>query len=253
MTKNRFLIIVCCIVLLVFCGIFLNLFVVREIMDENPLYNQSTTNEQALAFEETVESSMQKDLEKKKEVTKSDNLEEKMPLFEFDKSSQPQEAAIFEYLSEMGYHYENDGTVTIPAFCIFLSELTEDNLIKVHGNFGMDSYLQEQSVLVCESGCVLPGVIYLKVTSDGYVVDHMERVRDGAMYLKDIERICGDNHNLKNQYLEYRDALETTRLWNIYQYVKKNNLNITAYQDGEGAPIPLSEVEGWNEQENDGI
>lgn len=164
-----------------------------------------------------------------------------------------QEAAIIDYFLGNDSYYKLYGAVTIPAFCIFQSEVLDDGRIKVYGNFWIFVYMKQDTTLVCESGGECPGVIYLKQDGDGYAVDEFDRVGDGTDYEKDIDRICDGNDSLREMYYSAtnakEDPLKSRRLWYIYHYVQDNKLDITQYQDFGWDPVSITEVENWAQYE----
>lgn len=180
---------------------------------------------------------------------KEQSTGEELPAYEYH-GDDMQEAAIIDYFLKENADDRSYGEVSIPAFCIFQSEVDTDDRIKVYGNFWMFTYSRQGTTLFCESGGETPGVIYLKKDGDHYIVDEFDRVGDGSDYAEDIERICDGNKALKEQYFSATDAgkepLKTRRLWYISNYVKDNGLDITAYQDYGWEPVMLSDTENWD-------
>ena len=152
-----------------------------------------------------------------------------------------------------------EGSVWIPAFCIFMEEAVTDPIeaeakkgdIKVYGNFWSFVYSKQGDTLFCESGGEFPGVVYLKKKDgESYDVTYFDRVGDGSQYSEDIKRICRGNATLEKQFYESADANSATvknkRTWNIYKYVKDNNLAIKYYQDYGWDPVDFNmEVNSW--------
>lgn len=165
------------------------------------------------------------------------------------------EKAITEYFQAQDMYYRPEGTVMIPAFCIFKSETVVDPQskgsneakkgdVKVYGNFWDFVYSRKDKTLFCESGGEAPGVIYLKRTGDNaYEVTTFDRVGDGSQYSEDIKRICNGNKVLEQQYYDASDAgkdpLKTRRMWYIWNYVTDNDLDINSYQDYGWEPVAL--------------
>lgn len=111
-----------------------------------------------------------------------------------------QEVAIVEYMLSNFDCTENDNEVLLPAYCRFSSEMIEGYTIKVYGNFWTFAYSLTDKEFKSERGCENPGVMYLKETDDGYVVDKFEPLSDGTDFVKDLDKVCGDNKVLRKQY-----------------------------------------------------
>ena len=211
-----------------------------EIMESYPSELGNVTNMKIISSIEE---------EKKNTEEEEQRTGEELPTYEYH-GDDMQEAAIIDYFLKENAGDRSYGEVSIPAFCIFQSEVDTDDRIKVYGNFWMFTYSRQGTTLFCESGGETPGVIYLKKDGDHYLVDEFDRVGDGSDYAEDIERICDGNKALKEQYFSATDTrkepLQTRRLWYISNYVKDNGLDIIAYQDYGWEPIMLSETENWD-------
>ena len=169
------------------------------------------------------------------------------------------EKAINEYFEDNNYLMKPEGSVWIPAFCILMEETVTDPIeaeakkgdIKVYGNFWSFIYSKQGDTLFCESGGEYPGVVYLKKNDDeSYKVTCFDRVGDGSQYSEDIKRICRGKATLEKQFYESADAnsaaVKNKRTWNIYTYVKDNNLDIKYYQDYGWDPVDFNmEVNSW--------
>ena len=169
------------------------------------------------------------------------------------------EKAITKYFEDNNCLMKLDESVWIPAFCVFKEETVADPIeaeakkgdIKAYGNFWSFVYSKQGDTLFCESGGEFPGVVYLKKNDDeSYEVTYFDRVGDGSRYSEDIKRICRGNTTLEKQFYESADAKSTTvkniRTWNIYTYVKDNNLAIKYYQDYGWDPVDFNmEVNSW--------
>ena len=179
------------------------------------------------------------------ESVKEDLLQNALPPYRYSGEDEQEAALITYFLTEQNYYYQSYGSVTIPAFCILSSEDAEDGRIKVYGNFWMFSYVKDGETLSCESGGVTPGAAYLRKEDGGYAVDEFDRIEDGDDYSTELDRICGGNSSLEEQYRASAggdsEVLKESRLQFINQYVQDNDLDITAYQDYGQDPILLSD------------
>lgn len=165
------------------------------------------------------------------------------------------EKAITDYFISDNMYYQPEGSVYIPAFCIFKSESIGESRkkdkdgavkgdVKVYGNFWTFNYSKQGRTLFCESGGEAPGVFYLKQTGENdYEVTVFGQVGDGSQYSEDIKRICAGNKALEEQYFSACDAgkepLKSRRMWYIYNYVQDNDLDIDSYQDYGWDPVML--------------
>ena len=165
------------------------------------------------------------------------------------------EKVITEYFISNNYHYEMKACVAIPAFCIFKSEIDEndDDICKVYGNFWMFVYEKDGTTLECISGAENPGVIYLKKNGDSYVVDHFDQPGEGAKYAEGIKRFSNGNKSLEDQYYGSTNAMKdpvlTKRAWYIKNYVEMFGLNIDSYHDSDWDKVLLSDFEFSGKEE----
>ena len=171
----------------------------------------------------------------------------------------PIEKAIVRYFEDTNELMKPEGSVWIPAFCIFRADAVDPSGtdakkgdIKVYGNFWSFVYSKQGDILFCESGGEYPGVIYLKSNGgNDYEVTCFDRVGDGSKYSEEIKRISNGNEVLEKQYFSSADANSTEvknkRTWNIYEYVKENGLDIRYYQDYGWDPVDFNmEVNSWS-------
>lgn len=176
-----------------------------------------------------------------------------LPPYEY-RGSDPIEAAITEYFLA-AYGTKEENAVTIPAFCIFMTEIDKDNqdMINVYGNFWLLSYQKNGTVLECIGGGEHPGVIHLMKDGEGYLV-RFEQAGDGSFYGEDIKSFCKGNTSLEKQYFEAVDAgkdpVLSKRVWYIRQYAEQNGSDIDSYKDYGWDPVKLADViSNWVGQE----
>lgn len=179
---------------------------------------------------------------------------EKLPPYSYN-GTDGIEKAITDYFISDNMYYQPEGSVYIPAFCIFKSESIGESRkkdkdgavkgdVKVYGNFWTFNYSKQGRTLFCESGGEAPGVFYLKQTGENdYEVTVFGQAGDGSQYSEDIKRICAGNKALEEQYFSACDAgkepLKSRRMWYIYNYVQDNDLDIDSYQDYGWDPVML--------------
>ena len=159
----------------------------------------------------------------------------------------PIEKAITEYFISNNYHYEMKSSVVIPAFCIFMSEVDENDtdVGKVYGNYWLFGYEKNDTTLECVSGGENPGVIYLKKDGNSYVVDHFDKPGEGAKYVEDIISLCNGNQTLAEHYYNSSNALaepvKSKKDWTIKKYVEMYDLDIDSYHDYGCDKVMLSD------------
>lgn len=169
------------------------------------------------------------------------------------------EKAIIDYFENNNYLMKPEGSVWIPAFCIFKAEAVAPNGaeakkgdVKIYGNFWSFVYSKQGDTLFCESGGEYPGVIYLWYKGgNDYEVTLFDAVGDGSQYTEDIKRLCNGDESLEKQYFNAADGgsadVKNKRTWSVYKYVKDNALDdIRYYQDYGWDPVDFTmEVNSW--------
>ena len=173
-----------------------------------------------------------------------------LPSYDYDRIKgdrrDPQMAAIHEYILNLGWFDVPRGSVMIPSFCTFLSETEDGDTVKIYGNFWTFVYSKHGQTFFCEAGGENPGVFYLKQDGDRYTVEKFDRVGDGAQYAEDIDRICAGNKALRDQYYEAAngggETVENMRTSVIAEYVEKNDLDVTAWQDFGWDPVLVLKI-----------
>ncbi len=170
------------------------------------------------------------------------------------------EKAIIDYFDNNNYLMKPEGSVWIPAFCIFRADAVDPNGeeakkgdVKIYGNFWSFVYSKQGDTLFCESGGEYPGVIYLWYKGgNDYEVTLFDAVGDGSQYAEDIKRICNGDESLEKQFSNAADGgsadVKNKRTWSVYKYVKDNALDdIRYYQDYGWDPVDFNmEVNSWN-------
>lgn len=127
------------------------------------------------------------------------------------------------------------GTVTIPCPLIADTDDSDTQDIRVWGDFRDNSYELRGTTLFSVSGGERPGLLHLRRTETGYEVYDAEEVGDGEQYAKDKLRIFGP---VRMKKLDALDA-EETRTRFVDDYVRRNHLPVTQYQDYGWPPVQL--------------
>ena len=142
-----------------------------------------------------------------------------------------------EYLTEPGY-------VTIPCPIIHKTEMTDDTHSRVYGTFWILNYVRKGDILECISGGEYPAIILLENVNGEWCVTSMEEAGDGDDYSADIQRFANGDQELENKYYAASDLgtpeNREIRSRFVRNYVERNNLAVTAYQDYGWDPIELN-------------
>ena len=94
--------------------------------------------------------------------------------------------------SELGQYYESDDAVIIPEPVILYTDNSNEEDIRVWGDFRVDTYRLEGDTLMFESGGSNPGLLHIKKAEDGsYKASEFENVGDGTSFAVDMKRIFG--------------------------------------------------------------
>lgn len=167
--------------------------------------------------------------------TANDIKDEKvLPAYTFSDES-TKEAAIYRYLIE-NYNDNYDGAefdVTIP-YMVIISE--DEN--EVLGAGWLICYNLNGTVLEMMAGGEYDGKFHFEKVAGGYNVTQFDVVGDGSEYIKTAKEIFGDKYD---EFINLDEKIkEAKRKEIIVDYVKRNNLKITAYKDYGWPEVPLN-------------
>ena len=100
-------------------------------------------------------------------------------------------------LDELEENYE-PADVSIPCPVIAKVDESNDDDIRVYGDFWIFNYTLDRDILQCESGGSYPGVIHLKKDDEaGYKVMEMEIVEDGRHFTGLFDRRSGRHFHVR--------------------------------------------------------
>ena len=178
------------------------------------------------------------------EETPADTTEEaektgELPAYKYT-GEDPLYAEIDRYVvEEIGSDYA-EGQVGIPCNIIIEIDESDDNDIKVWGDFWYFNYDIDGDTLMNVAGGDHPGLMHLKKTGESYQVTSMDRVADGSDYEKSAREIFGDERYIVFSMVHSMDDLrETFRGHVIADYVFTNDLEVTKYQDYGWDPVDI--------------
>jgi len=161
-------------------------------------------------------------------------------------------ACVCDYIADELAPMYSASDVLIPVPVIFGVDDTDEDHVKVYGDFWLFWYAQQDdSTLLCEAGGQNPGVLWLVRDGDGYAVEMFDRVTDGDGLEEDIHRICSEAgdfgvYDLEGLFLG--SAVDKEALWKyalavtLSRYVEDSGLNLTAYQDYGWDPVAIEPV-----------
>ena len=142
-------------------------------------------------------------------------------------------SVLYKYMTDELSEGYSDFQVTIPCPMIIAMDESNNEDIRVWGNFWVFNYNKTDDILECVSGGSYPGCIHLKAvdTPEGYEVTQMEQVGDGSDYDPTAKKIFGKYYEDLIRSDADTEAFEATRAQIIANYVAANDLDITAYKD----------------------
>ena len=127
------------------------------------------------------------------------------------------------------YYAEGEYCIPTKTFIDVDDKNTED--ILVYGDFWVFNYNLVGDTLKTVSGGDHPGLMHVKQTYDRFEVIAFDRVEDGSDYLPSAQKIFGDKFNEFQHISSDEKTREQNRMKTISEYVKKNNIPATMYQD----------------------
>ena len=146
------------------------------------------------------------------------------------------------YLSAINYYLVNEigknyssGKYCVPSYSIVAVNESNANSILVWGDFWVFNYNLAGDTLKTVSGGSHPGLIYICKTEKGYEVTRFDQVVDGAGNLESAKKIFGDKYDTFHAINSDEKKREQTRAEFLSDYVKKQNIKASMYQD-EGWP-----------------
>jgi hypothetical protein len=152
-----------------------------------------------------------------------------LPPFKYP-GREPHIAAVYTYLIDsIGAQY-SQGDICIPQVTIVKTDETNSNDILVWGDFWVFNYKQVGDTLKTVSGGNDPGLMHVKQVGKTAQVTKFERVEDGAGNVASAKKIFGINYSLYRKLCSEQER-DKVRAEGIADYVKRNKLSITCFQD----------------------
>ena len=137
-------------------------------------------------------------------------------------------------------HFGDDGFVMIPTPYIVKVDESNNDDIKVYGDFWVYGYTLDGTVFNMVNGGSFPGCYHLKNENGKIFVINREIAEDGSNNFTSLVKICGGDEDLAKRINSYRseDDTDSERIKYVKMYAEKNNLKISGIKD-YGWPIIL--------------
>ncbi len=140
-------------------------------------------------------------------------------------------SAVSQYLKEnVGIHY-TEASYCIPTCHIVATDEQNAEDILVWGDFWVFNYNLEGDTLKTVSGGNHPGLMHLRKTDNGYEVIAFDQVKDGSCNQKSAKRIFGDKYQDFHAINSDAEQREQLRAKTLSDFVNKQGLPATLYQD----------------------
>ena len=121
--------------------------------------------------------------------------------------------------------------VCIPQQIVVATDESNDQDIKVWGDFWVFNYNIAGDTLKTASGGSHPGLIHLKKGDNGYEVTAFDQVGDGSQFEPTAKKIFGDKYDAFMKVHSNDKEREQNRALGIAKFVKEHNVKATMYQD----------------------
>jgi hypothetical protein len=140
-------------------------------------------------------------------------------------------AAIDSFLvNEFGKQYAQ-GEHCVPLLNVVAADEQKEDDILVWGDFWVFNYNLVGDTLKCVSGGSHPGLMHVRKTDNGFEVTAFDQVEDGSRFLPTAKKIFGDKFVPFQAVNSDEKGREKRRAEGLAEYVKKQGLNATMYQD----------------------
>ncbi len=150
-------------------------------------------------------------------------------------------SVLYQYLADQFDAQYPDAQVGIPCPIIIAEDESNNEDIRVWGDFWYFKYDLNGDILECTSGGSYPGLIHVKSTDEGYEVTGMDLVEDGSDFDPSAKKIFGSYYDAFIKSEADTEGRDATRAQIIANYAFANDLSITAFKDYGWDPVPLPE------------
>lgn len=159
--------------------------------------------------------------------------------FKYTGSDKILEAITDHMVTEAKKFFGGQGALEIPTPYIVKTDDSNDNDVKVYGNFYIYGYELYGTIFHNKNGGSFPGCYHLKKESDGYSYIRHEIAEDGSKNYESLVKICGGDEDLAKAIFSVANEEDAaTRIKYVKMYRDANNLRISGIKD-YGWPIIL--------------
>ncbi len=163
-----------------------------------------------------------------------------LPVYVYPGDDAIMEATSRYMVEELAANYP-EGDVAIPSILVVAKDESDENDVKVWGDYWIYLYDLNGDTLENAAGGNYPGLMHLKKTDDGYTVTEMDMVADGSDWEPSAKKIFGEYYEDLIKAQSNMEEREKVRGQWIKDYVDANGLAITQYKDYGWDPVKLSE------------
>ena len=159
--------------------------------------------------------------------------------FKYTGSDKILEAITDHMVTEAKKFFGGQGALEIPTPYIVKIDDSNDDDVKVYGNFYIYGYELYGTIFHNKNGGSFPGCYHLKKESDGYSYIKHEIAEDGSKNYESLVKICGGDENLAKAIFNVANEEDaSTRIKYVKMYRDANNLRISGIKD-YGWPVIL--------------
>lgn len=141
------------------------------------------------------------------------------------------EQVVDQYIIDTFGKQYSQAEVCIPQQIVVSTDESDDQDIKVWGDFWVFNYNTAGDTLKTVSGGSHPGLMHLKKVDNGYEVTAFDLVGDGSQFEPTAKKIFGDKYDAFMKMHSNEKERELNRAQGIAKYVKAQDLKVTMYQD----------------------
>ena len=152
----------------------------------------------------------------------------------------PIEAEVYKYVAEELSKGFDKAEYSIPVVTIIDTDASDENDIRVWGDFSVNNYNVDGDTLKCVAGGNFPGCIHIAKDADGYKVTSMDQVKDGGEFESSAKEIFGDRYDEFMKVNSDNDSREALRAQIASVYTKAHDIPVTKYQDEGWDPVDLA-------------
>jgi len=151
------------------------------------------------------------------------------------------EQAVDQYIVDTFGKQYAQAEVCIPQHIVVATDESNDQDIKVWGDFWVFNYSVASDTLKTASGGSHPGLMHLKKSDKGYEVTAFDQVGDGSQFEPTAKKIFGDKYDAFMKTHSNEKEREQNRAQGIAKYAKSHDLKVTMYQDYGWPAVKLPE------------